>query len=734
MAARTPKDSQANRAGAGIRSSPLATGRTLAICVGLVALIWIVFGQTIRAGFINYDDNTYVYENPIVAAGLHIKGVVWAFSAFHATNWHPLTWISHMLDCQVFGLRPAGHHFTNVLLHTFTAVLLFLVWRQMTGAVWPSALVAALFAIHPLRVESVAWISERKDVLSGLFFVATLGAYTRYASRRSVGRYAWVILLCALGLMSKPMLVSLPMILLLVDYWPLGRLTNAKRLKPLVLEKTPLFVLALASCATTVLAQRATIVSIESLPLSWRLQNAVVSYAIYIIQLFWPVRLAPFYPHPDNQLAIWQVGLAIVLITGITMIAWVERRRRPYIFTGWFWYALMLLPVSGIIQIGSQAHADRYTYLPHIGLFVLIVWTLFELIAKSRLGRPIFNVTAVIAVVALTSVASLQVRHWHDSEKLWNHCLVVTKDNDIAHNGLGEIFFSRGEFEKAVAEFRIALSLRPNSPYAHNNLGLALTKTGKIDEAFEHLNTAVQILPTHPTAHYNLANVLLQKGQPDAAIKEFEQELMLDPEHVAARCDFASALLEKGDVNDATAQYKKAIEIRPDYAAAHYNLGNCYLEAGQTEPAIAEYERAIEFSPRLAEAHNNLAIILFQKGDLNRAMSEWEEVIRNQSGNIDALNNLSWVLATSADASVRDPGKALQFAQRLWQLPGPITPRILRTIAAAYAANGRFQEAIDTAQEGAQLARMQARNDMAKALEEDLRTYQSHSAINDSIR
>src|SRR5438477_2853905 len=702
------------------------------LCFGLALVTSVAFFPALRNNFVNFDDNTYVYENPKVVAGLTRSGITWAFTHFHSSNWHPLTWLSHMLDCQLFRLNAGGHHFTSVFLHAVVAILLFIVLREMTGAVWRAALVAAGFAIHPLRVESVAWISERKDILSGLFFMLTLAAYVKHARAPSLGRYLVVVLLYAFGLMCKPMLVSLPLVLLLIDYWPLRRFTDQSSTRRLFIEKLPLIGLAAASCLVTLFAQRLTAVSTNHIPLAGRVGNAAVACMIYIVQMVWPLHLAPFYRRPaddqhgpglTDQLPAWQIVLALVAIIGISIAAVLWREERPYVFTGWFWYLVMLGPVIGIVQVGLQAHADRFTYLPQIGLYILVSWSVAHLIAWRRAGRQILTATAAIVLVSLMCIARAQVRYWHDSETLWKRSLAVTKDNDSPHYGLGDVYLARGEVNKALAEFRSALNLRPGSPYAHNDIGLVLTKMGQLDEAVDHFNAAIRILPNFPTAHYNLGNALMQKGQINDAIKEFEHELALQPDHAPARCNLATALLNQGQLNQAITQYEKTIELRPDYAEAYYDLGNCYFQQGNPENAVKQYEQALKLSPHLVEARNNLATILCQKGEIDRAISELEEAIRIQPDNIDALNNLTWILAIPVGTGSEKRVKALPLAQRLQELVGNNNPKILRTIAAAYAANGKLTEALDLAEQGAKLAREQADAALAEAFEADLSTY-----------
>src|SRR5213082_923138 len=416
--------------------SPLKKGPSLGFasfyaCLALVAITWLVFGQTLQHDFVDFDDNVYVYQNPVITRGLSVDGVLTAFTHPHARNWHPLTTISHMLDCQLFGLKARGHHFTNVLLHTIAVLLLFFVLKQMTGAFWPSAFVAAVFAIHPLHVESVAWVSERKDVLSAVLFMLTLAAYVRYARAPSPGRYSIVAMIFALGLMSKPMLVTIPFVLLLLDYWPLRRfdkgtqvtgrgiaswLNQRPRYQQLFLEKTPLLVLSGLSCLVTIWAEDQATGSLEQLPFTWRLNNALVTYIQYLRQTFCPARLAVFYPHPNNALSIWQVALATTFLLAISAMAILLRKKRPYAFTGWFWYVGMLVPVIGIVQIGEQGHADRYTYLPHIGLFLLIVWTAADLVTAWHLRAEYLWLGATTTIVVLSYGAAAQTSFWKNSE------------------------------------------------------------------------------------------------------------------------------------------------------------------------------------------------------------------------------------------------------------------------------------------------------------------------------
>src|SRR5437762_7889118 len=437
-----------------------------------------------------------------------------------------------MLDCQLWGVRAGGHHLTNLVLHTIAVVLLFLVLKQMTGAIWRSAFAAALFAIHPLHVESVAWISERKDVLSAIFFVLTLGAYFHYARSPSLGRYVTMSFMFALGLLSKSMLVTVPFILLLLDYWPLERFGGRSSIKRLVLDKIPLLALSAAGGFVTLWVQQSSVARTEQLPLVSRIGNGLVSCVIYVKQLIWPVGLAVFYPHPGDPLPVSEVGLAIVLLGLVIAGVVALRHKRPYLVTGWFWYLTMLVPVIGLIQVGSQAHADRYTYLPQIGLYLLLAWAITdalssrfatERIRRGGLQRRIVAVTASLAIIALAWCARVQASYWRNGESLWGHALAVTSGNFLAHDGLGECLAKRGRLDEAIDQFQQALKIAPRYPEIETNLVIALTKKGRTDEAIPHLQALLKENPNDAQAHYNLGNALRKKGDSQDAIAAYKK-------------------------------------------------------------------------------------------------------------------------------------------------------------------------------------------------------------------
>jgi tetratricopeptide (TPR) repeat protein len=675
----------------GLKTRLGSRGITICICLFLVAISLVVFGQTTRHDFVNFDDDLYVYNTPAVQSGLTLKGIIAAFIYPHARNWHPLTTISHMLDCQLYGLKAGGHHATNIILHTIAVLVLFWVLRQMTGAIWKSAIVAALFAVHPLHVESVAWVSERKDVLSAVFFFLMLGAYSRYAHAPSISRYLAVALLYAAGLMAKPMLVSAPIILLLLDYWPLRRLEhrflppgkskiavhdNRKRaIRRVVLEKIPLFILAAVGCVITFVLQKRATGAIPPLPFLWRLENAFTSYVIYAWKTLWPADLAVFYPHPNDTLVFWQVAAAIVFLLAVTAAAIVCRSRRPYLLTGWFWYLVMLVPVIGLVQVGEQGYADRYTYLPHIGLFMVMVWFAADVatVRRSRSRLAVTSAIAVLIILSLAWIAFIQTSYWRNSETLWTHALEVTSDNDVAHNNLGYLCAERGDMDEAISHFESAARIR----------------SGKRDP------------------HYDLASAFVQMNLGDA-------------------------LARKGRSDEAIVHYQEAIRVQPNYGDAYYNRGSVLFAQGRIDEAIADWEKALQIQPNDADAHTGLGNALLQKRSLREAIAHYETALALAPEDPHSRNNIAWVLATASDASIRDGARALGFAQQSVQLSGGREPQFLRTLAAAYAESSRFSEALAVAQQAAMIASMQGKTDMAKKLEKDALLYRGGLPLRDA--
>jgi tetratricopeptide (TPR) repeat protein len=689
----------------------------LGISLFLVALVWAVFGQTLTHDFVNYDDQGYVFENAEVTSGLTIHGILWAFTQTHSFNWHPLTWISHMLDCQFFGLHAGGHHFTSVLLHSIAAVLLFLVSRRMTGALWRSAFVAAIFAIHPLHVESVAWVAERKDVLSGVFFLLTLGAYTRYVRHPSTRRYLLVAFFFVLGLMSKPMLVTLPLVLLILDYWPLERVSHSSSNKskakqtyllaawtPLIREKIPLFALSIASCLITVVAQKSAIAPVDQLPLLRRLCNAALSVGIYLWQMIFPVRLAPLYLYP-TKLRLGEAVFAALLIALTSLVAFISRRRRPYLLAGWLWYLVMLLPVLGILQVGWQAHADRYTYLPQIGLYFALAWFIRELTVSWRHRHAVLGARGGVIIVLFAAMAWKQTTYWSNTESLWRHAIEVTPRNYVAFTNLGDALLQQGRFDEAMAKYEVSLGLSPNHADAENGLASALARQGQYEQAIDHFKKAIASRPQDPEYHNNFGNTLCQEGLLDEGIREYEKALQLRPDRVEihnaeTQFNLANALLRKGQIDDAIAHYHESLQIQPNDVDTHTSLATALMRKGMPAEAIREFQIALEISPQ----------------------------------SVNALNYLSWALATCSDDSLRKGDSAIALAEQAKNLTNGRDPLVLRTLAAAYAETGNYSKAIEVARTGLTLAREQKNPRLTATIQKELALYQAGSPYHERQR
>jgi len=557
------------------------------ICLLLILVTLVVYFQVGTFDFNAYDTPDYVYENPYVKAGLTAGSINWAFTTVHASNWHPLTWLSHMLDVQVLGLDSGRHHLINVLFHIVNTLLLFGVLRLMTGRLWPSSLVALLFALHPLHVQSVAWVAERKDVLSTFFGLLAVRTYVRYGQRPMIGRYMPVLLFFILGLMAKPMIVTLPFVLLLLDFWPLKRF-RFEFSKPtdslpsetisklsLILEKVPLFMVAATSCVVTLYAQHAggAVSSLAEISLSDRIVNALVSYAGYIAKMFWPADLAVIYPYPGGWPA-WQIGAAFCLLAGISFLVLRYWQSRPWLVVGWLWYLGTLVPVIGLVRVGVQAMADRYTYVPFVGLFIMVAWELADLTGRFRSKKPTAVVITTAIVIALGAVAYKEVGYWRSTVTLFERALEVTRDNYVAHNNLGHHWLEQGKTDRAAAHFNKALQINPEFELAHSNLGLILSRQGKLDAAIKHYYQALQINPNYATGHNNMGNALYRRGQPDRAVAHYLQAIRIDPEYAQAYNNLGAALIRAGQIEKAVMFFKEALRIDPDYVDARKNLEN----------------------------------------------------------------------------------------------------------------------------------------------------------------
>jgi len=665
--------------------------QVIGVCLFLMLAVFFVFAQTARFGFIRYDDNEYVYENTEVQKGLTANSVHWAFTHVQVANWIPLTTLSHMLDCQWFGMSAGGHHLVNVLWHTANALLLFVVLRKMTARLWPSAFVAAVFAVHPLRAESVAWVSERKDVLSGFFFMLTLWAYAGYvgcgtaspvAKTRGQSEhgkrklfYALMLVFFALGLLAKSMVATLPFVLLLLDYWPLGRISgiwpsdkriqklnkgeqNPRRLSfwSLVREKIPLLALSAGSCVATALVPGLVVPDSMRLPALERIGNALVSYVVYFGQMLFPKGLATPYPLVPGGQPAWKVCVAILLLAAIsaTIVAW--RKKHPFLLTGWLWYLGMLVPVIGFVQISfDAAHSDRYTYLPEIGLAVAGTWAVADWGAGWRHRRVVCGGLMLAVIGALAFCAETQTSYWKNDLSLWTRALDCTTGNTTAHNSLGGYFWDIGETNKAIEHYRQAVKIQPDNDSVGISLGEALAKMGKLDEA--------------------------------------------------------------------VAQYRETLRSRPDSAAAWNSLGMTLAGAGRYDEAIADYQRALKITPRSANVYNNLGMAFYQKENAKEAIAAWQHVLEFDPDTPNIQNNLAWLLATSPDASLRSGAKAVALAEKANQRERGSNAFILHSLAAAYAETGRYGDAAATARRAMQLATAATNRDLMGKLPLEIKLY-----------
>jgi tetratricopeptide (TPR) repeat protein len=648
--------------------------KVIVVCLLLLVVTVAAYGQVVKHDFVSLDDDIYVTDNYPVRAGLTSAGIVWAFSFTDSPYWHPLTWLSHMLDCQLYGVSPSMHHLTNVVLHLANSLLLFLVLYQMTGALWRSCFVAALFALHPLNVESVAWVTERKNLLSTFFWLLTMVFYVRYSKKPGLARYLLVVFIFTLGLMAKPMLVTLPFALLLLDYWPLGRFpfqqvdsdtrTEAAHATiptfqrttsvSLVLEKVPLLILSvLSSSLTSLSVQRSGIlISTTLVPMKLRIANAIVSYARYIGKLIWPLDLAVFYPYPST-VPLWQSVGAGLLLAGISFLVIRAWRKLPYLCIGWFWYLGTLIPAIGLVQAGQwPAMADRFTYVPAIGLFVMLAWSIPHLLTKWRYRNTGFVLAAGALLAALLLLTWTQLHRWSNTITLFEHTLKVTVNNYLAHNNLGNALARQGKLKQAKDHYVKALRINPTFPRAHNNLANALARQGKSEEAIAHYTKALEIKPNFPKAHNNLGNVWARQGKNQEAIVHYSKALQLKPDFAGAHNNLGNILEGQGKINEAVFHFARALELKHDFAEAHFNLGNARARQGKMDQAQAHFIRALELKPTFAEAHNSLGVILARKGRLAEAVDQFREALRLKPDFRQARVNL--------EIATREMGKGVE--------------------------------------------------------------------------
>jgi protein O-mannosyl-transferase len=634
--------------------------------LGLITVL--LYWRTVGFEFIVVDDHQYVFKNAMVLKGISWEGIKWAFTTIYAANWHPVTWISHMVDESVYGLFAGGHHLTNVFFHTTTAILLFLVLKRMTARFWPSAFVAALFAWHPAHVESVAWVCERKDILSTFFMVLTLWAYNRYATGPTAGKYIWTLILFALGLMAKPMLVTLPCVLLLLDYWPLNRFAHSpKGSEPsasgggwgkLIVEKIPFFLLSLLSCVVTVVAQHAggAINTLERVSLSSRLVNAINSYGAYLDKAIWPVHLSVFYPLPTT-LPWGLFAFSLVVLALVTGIVFRLRLSAPWLIVGWLWFLGTLVPVIGLVQVGSQAMADRYTYIPYIGLFVMLAWSADSYLQRRLAIKPLVVGTASLVLVVCAVLSELQLSYWHDSIRLFTHALAVTESNI----------------------------------FCEKNLSYALSEAGRGREAIPHYEALLRLTPRDTKVRYNFGLELIAAGQPA----------------------------------EAETQFSEILRYQPDSDKAHNSLGIALSQQGKLDQAQAEFESAIQLNPQFAWPRLNYAVVLQKKGLAGAAVTNYTKALELQPGWVEALDKLSFLLATYPDAPWRDPEKAVKLSIQANELTARKSPDLLDTLAMAYAAGGGFSNAIVTAELAQEQARAARRQSLAAKLQNEMESYRA---------
>ncbi|MGP8245051.1 MAG: tetratricopeptide repeat protein [Bryobacteraceae bacterium] len=619
------------------------SGPALWISLALIAASVFIYAPVRDHSFVTWDDPQYVSDNLHVAAGLTWDGLRWAFTTGYMANWHPLTWLSYMVDVQLFGVSAPPHLIVNLLIHTLNALLLFGLFHEMTGAAGRSGFVAALFATHPLHVESVAWVAERKDVLSMLFGLLALWAYLAYTRRPGPMRYLTVLLLFALGLMAKPMLVTLPLVMLLLDYWPLRRLALDRRdaVLRLLLEKLPLLAVAAISSVITFVTQRGAgaVRDLTRLPLNLRVENAVVAYAAYIGKMLWPARLAALYP-----LTHWAPG--VVLGSGLLLVAvsvaviW-EAQRRPYLPVGWLWYLGTLVPVIGLVQVGAQSMADRYTYLPLIGLFLALGWLIPDLLADWPQRKILLPAAAGILILACAVTARAQVQYWKDGTALWTRVLEVDPDSETAHTLLGDALARQGRFEEAMAHDSAALRLNADDRLAHKLLGEALAKQGRFQEAIPEYSAALRLKPDDAEAHNGLGLALASRGRFDEAAAHYREAFRLQPTLVDAHYNLGLSLASQGKTDEAIGQYREALRIDPGFVKAHNNLGVALASQGKTDEAISEFSAVLHLTPDNPDAHNNLGILLASKGRLDEAIAHFSDAVRLKPDFTAALNNLN---------------------------------------------------------------------------------------------
>ena len=723
--------------------------RSLWICLALAAFTVAVYAPALRCQFLTLDDPVYVSENRHVQGGLTPENIVGAFRVNTAGNWHPLTLLSHMLDCQIYGLRPWGHHLTNVLLHAANCVLIFLVLMRMTGACWRSACVAALFAAHPAHVESVAWVAERKDVLSSFFFLLAIWAYVRQveefkvqSSRFKVFR-GLCILFFLLALMAKPMAVTLPFVLLLLDFWPLNRVTipDAPSLKRLLVEKWPLFALSAVWCGIAVWAQHVghAVASTSELSVLQRLVHAPIAYLDYVRVLVWPFRLAAFYPYEHHEPVVWgaAAGGTLALATWLFLAL---ARRRPYFLMGWLWFLGMLVPVIGLVQVGGQGWADRYVYLPSIGFFVLVVWAGEQWVERI----PAIKLLIPFTVGALAIVTWKEIHYWKDTRTLFSRAIEVTSDNYVAMTLVGTAEEDGGNISQAIELFRNAIASKPKYPEAHFFLARALDEQHHTKEAVSEYGEAIRLQPSFETAHIMFGLLLARERKFDESIEQYQTALKINPASAVAQSDWGVALAAQGQWKESIPHFEAALRMDLSLADAHSSLGIADLQTGRVPEGTMELREALKLKPEDEDTQFNLGQALNQQqqwapaaellqplalsqptnanvqfqygldlehlGQSKEAMIHYAAALRANPDFPDALQHSAWIASTDARPELRNGKQAVEMAKRACMLTGQNRPSMLLTLAAAYAEAGRFEEALTTVGKAEAMARAQGQH------------------------
>ncbi len=718
------------------------------VCLALVFATLATYWKVTRNGFINFDDDVYVTENPWVNSGLSFSGVVWAFTHFYAANWHPLTWISHMLDCQLFGLNPGPQHAVNVVFHAANAVLVFLLLQRATRALWRSALVAALFALHPLHVESVAWIAERKDLLSAFFGLLALLAYVRYAdeskteppatasvtsgNQRPKVWYACALVFFACGLMSKPMLVTLPFVMVLLDFWPLQRISSSgatrafvqcKKLKPLLLEKWPFFAFTLILCVITFCAQKnGGAMMSASHGIGFRIANALVSYLGYIGRMFWPVHLSVIYPF--SPLPAWQVSCAGAILLVISFLCAATARRHPYLLCGWLWYLGTLVPVIGLVQVGAQSSADRYTYMPLIGLFIMGVWAADDFMTGLKFRKWIAILGSVAILLSCAAVTAWQIQFWRNGVILFDRALAVTVNNPVAQNDLAAALVAAGDVPEALPHYEEAARLAPDNALIQNNFGAALARDGMTNAAIAHYETAIQIQTNYADAYNNLGVALTGQRDFEDAIFALNRASAIEPDNAGVHENLGAVLMLINRPEDALGQYRQAAALAPRDPAVHLNFGLALLKAGLIPQAAGEFSNAAGLDASSPQAQYQLGCCLAILRQPEAAIAHLREAARLQPDWTEPLNAMAWILATDGNAQIRNGPEAVRLAKSAAAMSRWQQPVILNTLAAAYAETGRFAEATNVAGNAIQLAQQSGQSNLAAQIESLLALYQ----------